>query len=116
MYLGTKKLIYKITGIDYDLLLFWCPACNQSHHYSVHESHKNMKIDKVWPDGITRSYPCWFYNNMPDCPTFSPSLKYLTEPYCHCTITNGKIYYHGDSPNRPNETIDMIPFPDGWNE
>lgn len=70
---------------------FWCPACNQEHHYHV------------VPDG-------WTFNGNWDSPSFSPSLRLDN---CHLFVTDGKIDYCNDCKHHLNgkSQVKMVDIP-----
>jgi hypothetical protein len=74
-----------ITGNEGKAFLFFCPACGNSHFFSVG----------------ARKGPSWSFDGNLVEPTFTPSLKVTAGPQdkrtcCHLNITGGKIVYHGD--------------------
>lgn len=90
-------------------LLFWCPGCNQSHQVRV-EGHG-----------------AWGYNNIPELPTFTPSVKvtydanpkaseefkeWRTERICHSYVTAGMIEFLSDSTHGlKGQTVPLPVFP-----
>lgn len=78
-------------------LAFWCPGCNQAHSIPVTGPR------------------AWGYNNNPDKPTFTPSIKvtwpakpdaverfkeWRTERVCHSFVTDGQIQFLSDCTHR----------------
>lgn len=88
--LGTKLRRTK-TGI-----LHWCPACNETHHYTTDGSRG------------------WTFNGDAEKPSFSPSMKITwgrpPETCCHYFLTDGVIHYCADSTH--NQAGKSVPLPD----
>ncbi|MDR3635698.1 MAG: DUF6527 family protein [Isosphaeraceae bacterium] len=83
------------------LFFFWCPACQEPHPYWVDD-----------PD----PRKTWQFNGDFNRPTFTPSLRVFGDGHataCHLNLTDGKIYYHGDSPHAlAGETVELPDYPE----
>lgn len=78
---------------------FWCPACNDMHHFNV--GHPMI------PGKVT-----WQFDGNEESPTFSPSLRYLSDPKCHLFLHAGVIEYCGDSPKMAGQKVPLPVIPD----
>lgn len=92
---------------------FWCPGCDSLH---------TVRIDG--------SQYAWGYNDDPDKPTFTPSVKvtwpanpnateefkeWRTERICHSFVTDGRIHFLTDSSHSlAGTTVDLPEFPEDW--
>jgi hypothetical protein len=79
--------------IEYDVLFFWCPACDKYH--SVNVNH---------PNG-------WGWNGSLNQPTITPSIL-VTGGYpdmrCQSFVTDGKIQYLSDcSHGMAGQTVEL---------
>ena len=79
-----------LRGLPNNQLAFWCPGCQMAHVVAVGEGAQ------------------WTYNQNPEKPTISPSIKVThpwwvaeTEQYearvCHSFVVDGKIQFLLDS-------------------
>lgn len=74
----------------------WCPGCEEVHATPV---------------------PRWAFNGDSAKPTFTPSVKisWGDKPgarVCHYNITNGSIFFHGDTTHkRAGQTVPLPPIP-----
>jgi hypothetical protein len=87
-----KVVVEWDSGAGHVIYRFRCPACGYDHHYTVRS------------DGV---HPSWTFNGDTERPTFAPSLRYLSEPKCHLTVTEGQAYFHGDSPQCGGQTLPL---------
>lgn len=87
---------------------FYCPGCKHGHHYEV---------------------PRWSFNGNYDKPTFAPSLRMFTpqskdpvdgtaiqeKTICHLHLRDGRIEFCNDCDHDlKGQTVDMVPFPEGY--
>lgn len=86
-----RKLVRTVSKSDVTKWITFCPACQCCH---------------VMRDGT------WTFNGDYEKPTFGGSLAVTSEkPYCHSTITDGLIFYHGDSKHQyAGKSVPMEPF------
>lgn len=83
-------------------LFHWCPACQMAHAIPVDTGR-------------------WQFNNNPENPTFTPSLRQMRVrdgKDCHYFITNGQIVWcsdswHGRSGSEPLKRLDDPGIDDG---
>lgn len=74
----------------------WCPGCDDTHLIPV---------------------PRWSFNGDVVRPTFTPSVRITwgSAPgsrQCHYNITNGEIFFHGDSTHKcAGQTLPLRPIP-----
>jgi hypothetical protein len=85
LYVNMEKKINEVCN-DTDLIgySFICPGCN---HYHIFYVKGNL---------------CWNFNGNLESPTFEPSLLNTwtiqgESKCCHLNLTNGVLYFHGDS-------------------
>lgn len=92
-----KELSKKLYAITDDIVLFWCPACDEAHPFFI---NKPSPLGKLWRwDGNVES------------PTFQPSVR--VGEVCHFNVTNGMIVFHADSKHLlAGQTVSIPDFPD----
>lgn len=98
-----SPILKRWVGEHWDSYLFWCPACQRGHNFRV------LVPGKANPDVRV---PVWEFDGNIFKPTFTPSLRYLSDPKCHVNVTAGRIIFHNDSPKMAGEQVDMVKFPD----
>ncbi len=89
----------KIRITNDNKIWFWCPACDAGHVINIDQS-KNPK---------------WSWNQDREKPTITPSLdvkgpvndlRFIER--CHSIVTDGKIFYCGDSTHElAGKTVDL---------
>lgn len=85
--------------MDPKLYFIWCPACQKGHPFWVDDHPEKT----------------WVFNGNFERPTFTPSLRVYgdyPETACHLTLTDGKIFFHGDSPHSlAGQTVELPAYP-----
>lgn len=90
------------------VLIHWCPGCEM-----IHPVHIGM------PNHLGAK---WTYNEIPDCPTLSPSVNISLgttaagiERRCHYWLRNGKLEFCSDTTHEySGQTINLPDLP--WDE
>jgi hypothetical protein len=90
-----------------ELYMHWCPGCKEVHAINVGSD--------IGPN--------WTFNDCPEFPTFSPSVKISSSRWdeakatmveftqCHYFITNGEIQFCGDCAHDLNgQTVELPNF------
>lgn len=112
------RLGKKLRGISADLVAFMCPGCKELHQI------------RVRTDGANTG-GAWGYNQNPDAPTFSPSIKVtgkqsviidgertgewvldengrVKDMCCHSFVKDGHIQFLGDcTHDLKNQTVEL---------
>lgn len=88
-------------------LWHYCPGCEERHAITIEPSS-----DPAAPPG-----PVWEYNDDPECPTFTPSVRHSWNKdgskICHYFITEGRIEFCADSTHAlAGYTLDLPNFPE----
>lgn len=76
----------KLQEIGNGAVLFFCPGCLMPH--------------QVWVEPLPNR-PCWGYNNNPQAPTFTPSVRVQWgdedgKKCCHTFVVEGRIQFLSD--------------------
>lgn len=74
---------------------FYCPACKDTHQFS---------------NRMNAGEPGWDFDGNQECPTFSPSLRYLSGTKCHLFLKAGVIEFCGDCPHAMRGTKAALPI------
>lgn len=91
---AVARATYAKWSDDQQGVMFWCPACDGAH-------------------GVPIEGPrAWGFNHDLERPTLKPSLRIMGGPSmattCHCTVTDGRIHFHDDSPHQlRGQTVDL---------
>ncbi|MNU33608.1 hypothetical protein D3C71_221710 [compost metagenome] len=96
----------KVRATNDGRVMFWCPGCDGAHGINVG----------------TGPGPRWGYNDNPDAPTFTPSIKvtggmidgkWSDTACCHSFVNEGRIQFLGDCTHAlAGQTVDLPPWDD----
>lgn len=106
---AAKTLLVKEYEGGHRHIHFWCPACRGTHFFSCWDNNS------VGKDAAGR--PVWSFDENLDCPTFNPSLRYLSGTRCHLFLHAGVIEYCGDCPHgMAGQKVPLLPIPEEYRE
>ena len=90
------RVVFPLQGSDSFDFGFYCPACERGHGFNAH----------------LQKEPKWEFNDDFIWPSIEPSIIVREAgAVCHCHVTNGTIFYHGDSSHAlAGQTVPMEPF------
>lgn len=91
----------QIHGTDKSDPMIFCPACKCGHVFPVSDANP--------------SHHRWTWNGSKEKPTFTPSMRVNggMANQCHSNVTDGMIFFHGDSNHDlKGKTVALEPFTD----